>query len=501
LITSRLRSGAVVACALLLAACVAGGTPAAADDTTDPTLSITFTPQSPTPGDTVTITATVTPGTNPDSTGLGVNCNLSWAGLGSSSPLNPDATGLVFSRDVVVPSNAVPGERVGSCTVSDDQERSSFTPYTLTIASPATDAAPTITSHTPADGASGVAVDANIGITFSEPVDVNGAWYSVVCDASGTHSASVTGSATAYLLNPDSDFAHDEQCTVSIDSTLVTDQDTNDPPDDLTGTTSWSFETAAAPANQPPTVSAGGPYPVEEGGSVQLMASGSDPEGGPLTYAWDLDNNGAYGTTGKTVTFSAAAFDGPSSRTVGVQVTDDGGATATDTVSVDVTNVPPTATFDAPASASAGFPFTLSLTSAHDPSAADTAAGFTYAFDCGGGYGAFGSASTASCPTSDVGTRSVGGKIQDEDGGVTEYRASVGVTVTFASLCELVRSYATDPKVADDLCAKLAQGEAASTATGHDGMLGAFRNQVDAKVGRGLTADQAAELKLLSMRL
>jgi hypothetical protein len=389
LITSRLRSGAVVACALLLAACVAGGTPAAADDTTDPTLSIAFTPQSPTPGDTVTITATVTPGTNPDSTGLGVNCNLSWAGLGSSAALNPDATGLVFSRDVVVPSNAVPGERVGSCTVFDDQERSSFTPYSLTIASPA--------------------------------------------------------------------------------------------------------------GNQPPTVSAGGPYAVDEGGSVQLTASGSDPEGGLLAYAWDLDDNGTFETSGQTVTF--AADDGPATPNVAVRATDAGGLTATAATTVTVASVAPTATFTSPASADAGFPFALSLTSPHDPSTADTAAGFTYAFDCGGGYGAFGSASTASCPTSDVETRSVGGKIRDKDGDVTEYRAPVVVTVDFSGLCDLVRSYATDPKVADDLCAKLAQAEAAASATARDGVLGAFRNQVDAKVGKGLTADQAAELKLLSMRL
>jgi uncharacterized protein len=253
--------------------------------------------------------------------------------------------------------------------------------------------------------------------------------------------------------------------------------------------------------NQPPTVSAGGPYTVGEGGSVQLTANGSDPEGGPLTYAWDLDNNGTYETTGNTVTFSAAALDGPSSRTVGVQVTDDGGATATDTAAVNVTNVAPTATFDAPASASAGFPFTLSLTSPQDPSTADTGAGFTYAFDCGSGYGAFGPASTASCPTSDVGTRSVGGKIRDKDGGVTEYRASVPVTVTFNSLCDLVRVYSSDPKVADDLCAKLAQAQSAPMGSARDGLLAAFRNQVDAKTGKGLTADQAAELNLLSMRL
>jgi mono/diheme cytochrome c family protein len=33
------------------------------------------------------------------------------------------------------------------------------------------------------------------------------------------------------------------------------------------------------------------------------------------------------------------------------------------------------------------------------------------------------------------------------------------------------------------------------------GLLGAFRNQVDAKIDKGLTAAQAAELKLLSTRV
>ena len=253
--------------------------------------------------------------------------------------------------------------------------------------------------------------------------------------------------------------------------------------------------------NQPPTVDANGPYTVAEGGSVGLGASGSDPEGGALTYAWDLDNNGTYETAGQTPTFSAGTLDGPSSRTVGVQITDNGGLTATDTATVNITNTAPTATLTAPATTFAGFPFTVSLTSPSDPSAADTAAGFQYAFNCGSGYGAFGTASTASCPTSDVGTRTVKAQIRDKDGGVNEYTATVEVIVTADSLCDLVRAYASDPKVADELCAKLDQVEAAPTGTARDGLLGAFRNQVDAKVGKGLSSEQAAELKLLSTRL
>jgi hypothetical protein len=471
------------------------GSTAAADDTTQPTLSIATSPQNPTPGTDVTITATVTPGTNPDSTFLAVSCDLSWAGKSSSSPLDPDATGLVFSRTVTVPSTALPGERNGTCTVSDDESRSTQAPYSVTIVSAEADAAPSVTSHTPGDGETDVAVDAHIGITFSEPVDVTGSWFSISCDGT-TQTATFTGSADSYVLIPDAPFGHGEHCTVTLERSLITDTDTNDPPDNPIVNPSWSFTTVEAPPNEPPTVSTTGPYKVAEGGTVSVSANGVDPEGGALLYEWDLDGDGTFETAGQTVSFSRD--DGTVMQDITVRVTDVGGLTAEDTTQVTIKNVAPTATFSAPAGADAGFAFALSLTSPSDPSSADTTAGFTYAFDCGdgSGYGTFGSASTTSCPTTDVGTRTVGAKIQDKDGGVTTYSATVRVTVTFASLCDLVRSYATDPKVADDLCAKLDQA-----AAGSPGSLGAFRNQAYAKVGKGLTAAQADELNQLSMRL
>ena len=50
--------------------------------------------------------------------------------------------------------------------------------------------------------------------------------------------------------------------------------------------------------NRAPSVSAGGPYTVAEGGSTALCRDGSDPDGDALTYAWDLDDNGTFETTG-----------------------------------------------------------------------------------------------------------------------------------------------------------------------------------------------------------
>jgi hypothetical protein len=60
-------------------------------------------------------------------------------------------------------------------------------------------------------------------------------------------------------------------------------------------------------------------------------------------------------------------------------------------------------------------------------SSVDTAAGFTYAFNCGSGYGAFSGTSTATCSTSDDGTRTVKGKIRDQDNGEIEYIATVTI--------------------------------------------------------------------------
>ena len=144
-----------------------------------------------------------------------------------------------------------------------------------------------------------------------------------------------------------------------------------------------------------------------------------------------------------------------------------------------------------------GFPFTIALTGATDADPGD-AAGLQYAFDCGSGYGAFSTASTATCMTTTVGALAVGGKVRDDDGGVTEYRATVQVQVTFASLCSLVRQYADKEGVANALCSKLDAAAAKSDRKGQEADLHAFVNQVEAQSGKSLTAEEAAVLVALA---
>jgi predicted extracellular nuclease len=107
--------------------------------------------------------------------------------------------------------------------------------------------APSVASSTPANGATGVARDANVLVNFSESVNVADGWYTISCGTSGAHTATVSGGPMSFTLNPDSDLAFAETCTVTIAAAQVFDQDAFDPPDTMAGDHTFSFSTEAAP--------------------------------------------------------------------------------------------------------------------------------------------------------------------------------------------------------------------------------------------------------------
>ena len=102
-------------------------------------------------------------------------------------------------------------------------------------------------------------------------------------------------------------------------------------------------------ANQPPTAvatatptSGAAPLTVSFNGSAS-----SDPDGDALTYAWDLDGDGAFDdSTAAQPTYTYTA-DGR--YTASLTVTDTRGASGTATVTITVGNTPPTATIISPA--------------------------------------------------------------------------------------------------------------------------------------------------------
>lgn len=103
----------------------------------------------------------------------------------------------------------------------------SLTPFGTT----APEAAPSVISSYPVNGATDVPSNASLSVTFDEGVEVAGSWFTIGCATSGAHSASVTGGPAFFTLDPETDFSPGELCTLTVHATGVTDLDTNDPPD------------------------------------------------------------------------------------------------------------------------------------------------------------------------------------------------------------------------------------------------------------------------------
>lgn len=99
-------------------------------------------------------------------------------------------------------------------------------------------------------------------------------------------------------------------------------------------------KTAQVFVNASPIANAGGPYDVNEGSSITLNGTGTDPNGDILSFAWDLDNNGTYEKPGQSVPF--LGVDGPATKTVKLQVCDTHGACTISSTTVSVTNIVPT---------------------------------------------------------------------------------------------------------------------------------------------------------------
>jgi len=186
--------------------------------------------------------------------------------------------------------------------------------------------------------------------------------------------------------------------------------------------------------NVAPTVAiTGAPTSSPEGTMISLGSTVTDPSSvdtaAGFTYAWGVTKDGNSYATDSTQSFSFTPDDN-ATYVVTLDVTDKDGGTGTDSASITVLNVAPTATFNFPTDpVILNSQFSLSLTGPYDPSDVDTTAGFEYAFDPGDdmGYGLFSSNNTASFTATSVGFRTVKGKIQDKDGGVTEYDAEVSV--------------------------------------------------------------------------
>ncbi len=127
--------------------------------------------------------------------------------------------------------------------------------------------APAVAGSVPADGAIDVAVNQNVVVNFTEPVNVTDPWFTLTCATSGGLSAAVTGGPISFTIDPTTDFVFGEQCSLVIDAGKVSDQDTNDPPDTMVSNFTAGFTAEADPCTEAYTPA----YQIQGSGPVAAV--------------------------------------------------------------------------------------------------------------------------------------------------------------------------------------------------------------------------------------
>jgi Tol biopolymer transport system component len=93
-----------------------------------------------------------------------------------------------------------------------------------------------------------------------------------------------------------------------------------------------------AKPNQPPTkpTITASATTIKSGGTVNLTASSTDPDGDTLTYTWSADGGSFSSTTGDTTTWTAPSVLGDQSYTISVEVSDGKGGKNNNSVAISV---------------------------------------------------------------------------------------------------------------------------------------------------------------------
>lgn len=278
--------------------------------------------------------------------------------------------------------------------------------------------------------------------TTASPVAVNGPVTASVpfndAGTSDTHTATISwgdGTTTALVVESGgsgtASGTHTYPTAGSYQiSITVTDDD---------GDSSTALAAALLVVNSAPTVSAGGPYSVVEGASLNLAGTASDPENDPLTIGWTFAVSGSPGTScsttnANTLTPSIVCNDNATVTAV-LSVSDGINPAVTSNATVTVTNLAPNATpiTPAPLAVSVGTPVTVTTSftdvGTHDTHFAlvfwgDGITGATVSETLGSGT------ATASHAYSVPGSYTVIMQVIDDDTGATLLVATAPVVVT-----------------------------------------------------------------------
>jgi len=340
---------------------------------------------------------------------------------GSSSDPDGPASSLTYAWDCnTSPTTSyVTGAATQSCTYADDgtffgslrvcdpEGACDTDAFTVNV----TNTAPTANAGGPYNTGQGVSV----GVSGSASNDPDGiiASYEWDCDASnGISYSSPSTSATSTCVWPD-----DGIYTVTLQ---VTDDD---------GAKATATTTATV-TNTVPIANAGGPYTGQKNSNIAITgAASSDPDGTLVLYQWDCDaSNGVSLSTGSPNPTLNCVYTSIGAYTVTLQVTDDDGATDTDTATVNITNADPIANPGGPYSTVQNTPLTVNGALSSDPDGVLV----SYRWDCDASNGVSYSTPTGSpvfsCTYTSTGTYTVSLLVTDDDGATDVGTTTVAVT-------------------------------------------------------------------------
>ena len=140
-----------------------------------------------------------------------------------------------------------------------------------------------------------------------------------------------------------------------------------------------------------------------------------------------------YAGSGAASSINCTYDDGFAQHTVKARIIDKDGGFTEYSVLVTVNNVSPIATLTNNGPINEGSSASATFSGQSDPSTADTAAGFHYAYSCTNGdlsgstYAGSGTSTSTTCSFGDNGSFPVKGRILDKDNGFSEYTTSVTV--------------------------------------------------------------------------
>ena len=110
------------------------------------------------------------------------------------------------------------------------------------------DAAPRVTTTSPAAGATHVATNVGPTVTFSEPVTATVGSFAFACDSAPVPFSLSGSPGSALTLNPTGSLPQGAGCTITTYAAGIRDVDTLDPPDNPVADSTFSFTTDAAPS-------------------------------------------------------------------------------------------------------------------------------------------------------------------------------------------------------------------------------------------------------------